>query len=219
MDRRQWLERAEAELAGRGLPAGVRARLLGELRDHLDDLTEGGDMGANVEWRMGDPAAVASAVGAGGWVRRHPLVVFGLAPVPALLVAAAAYTLVVAGLGYAVGLTDGAPAPGVARTAAFALLYGVAFVPFLAVAGGIGWLAVRSGTAGWWAAVGLAQVVLVAGLLTIQATWSDLPGQSTIAVGLGFPLVGVRQAAQMLLPLSLGWYAIRKMRRPVVAMA
>jgi hypothetical protein len=168
---------------------------------------------------MGDPAAVAAAASSGGWVRRHPLVVFGLAPVPALLVAVAVYTVAVAGLAYALGPADGAPPTGVARAAALAVLYGVAFVPFLGVAAGLGWLAVRSGAAGWWAAVGLAQVVLAAGLLTVQATWGDLPGQSTIAVGLGFPLTGVRQAAQMLLPLALGWYALRRPPRPVVAVA
>ena len=219
MDRRRWLERVATELAGRGLPAGVRGRLLGELRDHLDDLTEGGHMTTDVAWRMGDPAAVAAAAGSGGWVRRHPLLVFGLAPVPALLVAAAGYTLALAGLGYAFGVTDGGPPTGVARSAVAALTYGVAFVPFLAVAAGLGWLAVRSGSAGRWAAVGLAQVVVVGGLLTVQTTWSELPGQSAVAVGFGFPIVGVRQAAQMLLPLAVGWIVIRRLRRPAVAMA
>ncbi len=213
MDRRRWLERVEAELAGRGLPAGVRARLLAELRDHLDDLTEGGDM--DVERRMGNPADVAAAVGRRGWVRRHPALVFGLAPVPALLLAVAGYVLVLAGPGYALlaaaGFGDPAPPDGVGRVAADALWYGTAFVPFLAVTAVFGSLAVRSG-AGRWAVVALAQVVILAGVVTVRATWGDLPEQSTLTVGVGLPLAGWRQAAQMLLPLALGWYALR--RRP-----
>jgi hypothetical protein len=199
MNRRQWLERVEAELAGQGLPAGVRERLLAELRDHLEDLTEGEDM--SVEQRMGEPAALAAAVEHRTWVRRHPGLVFGLAPVPALILAAACYVLVLAGLGYAFGE---APPEGVVRSTAEALLCGIAFVPFLGVALGLGWLAVRSGAGGRWASVALAQVAILAGVLTVNSTWSDLPGQSTLAVGLGFPLTGWRQAAQMLLPLALG---------------
>ena len=214
MDRRRWLERVETELAGRGLPAGVRARLLAELRDHLDDLTEGGDM--EVEQRMGNPADVAAAVEHRGWVRRHPVLVFGLAPVPALLLAMAGYAVVLSGLGYALlaaaGFGDSAPPDGIARAAADALWYGIAFVPFLAVTAVFGWLAARSG-AGRWAVVALAQVVILAGVVTVRTTWGDLPEQSTLMVGVGLPLTGWRQAAQMLLPLALGWHALR--RRPV----
>jgi hypothetical protein len=217
MDRQRWLERVEAELAGRGLPAGVRARLLAELRDHLDDLTEGGDM--DVEQRMGAPAAVAAAVEHRGWVRRHPVLVFGLAPVPAVLLAVVSYVLVFAGLGYALlaaaGFDDSAPPNGIARIVGDALWYGIAFVPFLAVTAVFGWLAVRSG-AGRWAVVALAQVVILAGVVTVHTTWGDLPEQSTLMVGVGLPLTGWRQAAQMLLPLALGWYALRRRPHPVV---
>jgi hypothetical protein len=216
MDRRRWLERVEAELAGRGLPAGVRARLLAELRDHLDDLTEGGSM--NVEERMGDPVAVAAAVEHRGWVRRHPALVFGLAPVPALLLTVACYVCVFAGLGYALlaaaGFDDSAPPDGTVRIAGDALWYGVAFVPFLAVTAVYGWLAARSG-ARRWAVVALAQVVILAGVVTVRTTWSDIPEQSTLMVGVGLPLTGWRQAAQMLLPLALGWYALRRRPQPV----
>jgi hypothetical protein len=211
MDRRRWLERVGAELAGRGLPAGVRARLLAELRDHLDDLTEGGDM--EVERRMGNPADVAAAAGHRGWVRRHPALVFGLAPVPALLLAVACYVFVFAGLGYALlsaaGFNDSAPPDGIVRTAGDALWYGVAFVPFLAVTAVYGWLASRSGT-GRWAVVALAQVVILAGVVTVRTTWGDRPEQSMLMVGVGLPLTGWRQAAQMVLPLGLGWYALRR---------
>ena len=216
MDRRRWLERVEAELVTRGVPAGVRARLLAELRDHLGDLTEGGDRATELERRMGAPAAVAAAVERGGWVRRHPLLVFGLAPVPALLLAAVCYMLVLAGLGYAFG-EEGAPPEGIVRFTAEALLYGIAFVPFLAVAAGFGWLAVRSRASGWWAVVALGQAVTLAAVMTVRSTWSDLPGQSQLIVGVGLPFTGWRQAAQMLLPLALGWYALRRSQPAALA--
>lgn len=216
MDRRRWLERVEAELAARGVPAGIRARLLEELRDHLDDLTEGGDMATELERRMGDPADVAAAVERRGWVRRHPLLVFGLAPVPALLLAAVCYVLVLGVLGYAFG-EEGAPPEGVVRSTAEALLNGIAFVPFLAVAAGFGRLAVRSRAGRWWAAVALGQVVALAAVVTVRSTWSDLPEQSQLIVGVGLPLTGWRQAAQMLLPLALGWFALRRPQPSVLA--
>src|SRR5438067_11802938 len=91
MDRRQWRERLEAELARRGVPARFRRRLLEELRDHFDDLTEEGtDMTEDAQAaRLGRPEDVAAAAAdqyrRATWVARHPLVVFGLLPVPALV--------------------------------------------------------------------------------------------------------------------------------------
>jgi hypothetical protein len=82
-------------------------------------------------------------------------------------------------------------------------------VPFLALTAAFGWLAGRSG-AGRWAVVAVAQVAILAGVVTVRATWGDLPEQSTLAVGVGLPLAGWRQAAQLLLPLALGWYALRR---------
>jgi hypothetical protein len=216
MDRRRWLERVEAELTGRGLPAGVRARLLAELRDHLDDLTEGGsDMAVQIEQQMGDPGELAAAAAAGhrGWVRRHPMLVFVLAPIPAVLLAVTCYMLAVVGLGYAVGEAvgeaDEAPPEGIVRSAADALFYGIAFIPFVGVAVALGRLAIRSGAAGWWAVVALCQVTVFAGLVRVQSTWSDLPGESQLMLGVGFPFTGWRQVAQMLLPLALGWFVLR----------
>lgn len=228
MDRRRWLERVEAELAGRGLPAGVRERLLAELRDHLDDLTEGrGEMDADWEQRMGSPGELAAAAAAAhrrsGWVRRHPLVVFGLAPVPAMLLAVTCYVFVFPVLGYAIGAAVGAdgevPPAGFARSAADVFFYGVAFVPFLGVAAALGWLAVRSGSPRWWAAAAVAQVAAVAGLLRVQSTWGDLPEQTQLLLAIGTPLAGWRQAAQMLLPLALGWLVLRRRRAQPCALA
>ena len=80
-------------------------------------------------------------------------------------------------------------------------------------------LAIRSGARGWWAAVSLAQVVVLAGLVTVNVTWSDLPGRSQFMLGIGFPFAGWRQALQMLLPLALGWFAMRWRQSQATAVA
>lgn len=220
MDRRQWLERVERELAGRGLPADVRARLLGELRDHLDDLTEGGaNVATDVEQLMGAPAELAAVAGAehrrGGWVRRHPVLVFGLAPVPVAAACAVLYGAALVAAGYAAGV-GGLATDATVRTVATALVYGVAFVPFALAALVLArlWTGARIGRG--WALAALAQVALVAGAATVQLTWSDLPGQSQLAVGVSVPFAAARQGAQLALPLLVGlavvWAARREAR-------
>lgn len=222
MDRRLWLERVERELAERGLPAGVRARLLDELRDHLDDLTEGGaNVATEVEQLMGAPAELAAVAGAehgrGGWVRRHPVLVFGLAPVPVAAACAVLYGAVLVAAGYAAGV-GGLATDATARAAATALVYGVAFVPFALAALVLArlWTGARIGRG--WALAALAQVALVAGAATVQLTWSDLPGQSQLALGLSVPFAAARQGVQVALPLLVGlavvWAARRRAARP-----
>jgi hypothetical protein len=224
MDRRRWLERVANELVGQGLPARVRARLLEELQDHLDDLMEGGETMATeaaIAERMGDPGELAAAASAPyrgtRWVRRHPLLVFGLAPLPAILLGVALYTLALVAVGYG-AIAVGYDEDSFSRTAATALVYGMGFIPFPAVAVILGRLVVRCGVSRWWAVAALAQVTLLAGFATVQLTWSDLPGQSQLMVGFRAPLSGWRQAAQLVLPLVAGWLVIRAAgRRPVAA--
>src|SRR5262245_51280339 len=100
MERRPWLERVANELDRRGVPARHRSRFLAELRDHLDDLTEEGfDMAneANADARLGTPADVAAVAATEyarcGWFRRHPVVAFGLLPVPVTMMCLVGYIL------------------------------------------------------------------------------------------------------------------------------
>jgi hypothetical protein len=232
MGHRSWLERVAGELAGQGLPAAVRARLLDELRDHLDDLTEGGTTvatEAQVMERMGEPGELAATAVAeyrrAGWVRRHPVLVFGFAPVPAALVAMVGYVLVAGGIGYVVtaaGYGDEGPNALSRDTlnriaSGFAVTLG--FVPFLVAAVWFGWLAVRSRVSGWWLAAAIAQVAILGGAATTQLIPSDLAGQSQLVVGLGIPLSGWRQAAQLLIPVAIGWIALRAANRRAAAIA
>ena len=228
MDRQPWLERVADELAGRGLPARARARLLEELRDHLEDLTEGGAKMAtatDLGQQMGPPEDIASVAAMeyrrSSWVRRHPRLVFGLAPLPTAILGLAVYMLVAVGI--AAGLTAagyGEPESLIARhrleSVAAVYWYSLAFVPFVSVAGVFGWLAMRSQVAGRWVIVALLQVALLGGMATTQVRWSDIPGQSQLLLGVGIPLTGWRQAAQLILPLAVGWLTLRASRRRAI---
>src|SRR5579884_1187941 len=103
MGSRRWLERVETELARRGVPAGRRSRLLAELRDHLEDLTEGGKPMSEtaLDDVLGRPEGLAEGAATEyrkeSWVRRHPLWVFGLTPLPAALLGLVLYLLLAVG--------------------------------------------------------------------------------------------------------------------------
>ena len=63
MARRPWLERVADELARQRVPRRLRVRLLGELRDHIHDLTEEGSHMATetvLDERLGDPGDLAA---------------------------------------------------------------------------------------------------------------------------------------------------------------
>src|SRR5215212_5391830 len=100
MPHRRWPDRVDDELARRGVPARFRRRLLAELRDHADDLTDGEGLTMTDEERnarLGEPAALAARAAEeyrrARWTSRHPLLVFGLLPLPATLLVFAATVL------------------------------------------------------------------------------------------------------------------------------
>jgi hypothetical protein len=227
----------EDELARRGVPARSRARLLAELRDHLDDLTEGGSqmITEEIESRIGPPdelAAVATEeYRKASWVHRHPFVVFGLAPVPVTFACLLTFLVAVALVGtlifWAAGWLDDPPRP-VAVVGAMTLHYGVRFVPFLLAVALMGWLAVKY-RVGWkWLAGAAAQVALVGGLFASNLSLSEVPGQSTWSLGLtlpGWDLAGSSpwspfflqpewgQLVQVAVPLVVGLLFILVLRR------
>lgn len=239
MNRLPWLERVAEELARQGMPARVRRRLLDELRDHIDDLTEGGQKMASdkdLERQMGPADELAAGAAAqyrqSSWVRRHPLLVFGMAPVPLTIGFLALYLVL----------------SGVAGYALFALRYGpdayesvprdvlervtllhshtVGFVPFLALVVVFGRLAVKYRVSGWWLTAAAVQVAILGGVVASQVILSDVPGNSQFMVGFTLPpwvlsngAVNAlspppwRQLAQLVLPLIVGWVFLRAARR------
>ena len=122
MPHRNWAERVDDELARRGVPARFRRRLLAELRDHADDLTDGEGLTMTddeLNARLGEPAALATQAAEeyrrARWTSRHPLLVFGLLPLPATLLVFAATVLLLglaaSVLGVAPGDVDNLPTP------------------------------------------------------------------------------------------------------------
>ena len=73
MDNRHWLERLREELARRRLPKSYADRLVRELSDHVQDLTEENMSTEAVIASLGEPELVADAAARcrPGFFRRH----------------------------------------------------------------------------------------------------------------------------------------------------
>jgi|SRR5579884_1265821 len=198
MGSRSWLERVGRELARRGVPAGRRSRLLAELRDHLQDLTEGGERMSKIalDEVLGQPEAVAEQAATAyrkeNWIRRHPLWVFGITPLPAALLGLTLYLLLAFGAAWLLERCFGElPVSGdherLGRILLTAYAYTIGLVPFVACAVFFGWLAVRSKVSRWWLVVAVAQVGIVAWMVVTSVKFSDVPGQSQLLIGLRLP--------------------------------
>jgi hypothetical protein len=242
MPHRCWPDRLDDDLARRGVPARFRHRLLAELRDHADDLTEGEGLTMTddvLNERLGRPAELAAHAAEeyrrARWASRHPLLVFGLLPLPATVLAFAATMLAVwvtgEGLALVLGDVDQLPRPAVVALA-YTVAWGVRFVPFVMVAVLFTRVYLRSRVSGWWFAVGAAQVLLVAGSFFSSVHYSDEPGGSTWQVGFAWlpvplqdgwampllTLVGWAQLAQILMPVAVGVLMVRAARRKQAAL-
>jgi hypothetical protein len=239
---RSWLERVDGEMVRRGVPAGRRSRLLAELCDHLEDLTEGGKSMSEIELNevVGRPEALAERAlteyRKESWIRRHPLCVFGFTPLPAALLGLTLYVLLAVGASWLLECCFGEmPVSGeherLGRSIITAYAYTVGFVPFAACAVLFGRLAVRSKVSRWWLAVAVAQVGIVAWLVVVSCTFSDVPGQSQLMIGLRLPLWSSLKSGallwallrspcgllQLALPLAVGIIYLRAGVRRVAA--
>jgi hypothetical protein len=236
---RSWLERVGAELARRGVPAGRRSRLLLELRDHLEDLTEGGKQMSEttLEDVLGQPKVLAEKAATEyrkeSWIRRHPLCVFGFTPLPAALLGLTLYLLLAFGTAWLLECCFGElPVTGdherLGRGIITAYGFTVGLVPFAACAVLFGRLAVRSKVSKWWLVIAVAQVGIVAWMVVVSWTFSDVPGQSQFIIGLRLPLWGslTGWASQLwlwpdllrfALPLAVGMIYLRSGSRRVAA--
>lgn len=223
-----WTEQVEVELSRRGVPARYRRRLLAELRDHAEDLKEEGMMPTEdvLNARLGDPEILAAQAAEeyrrSRWISRHPLLVFGLLPLPVTLLVVIA-TLVLIGLvAYGIGWLVAGDAVELPRPAVVALAYsaawGVRFVPFVFLVVLLSRLYLRSQVSRWWLATAAAQVLVVAGSLVSSIRYSSEPGQSAWILGFAWMpvphgdawalpflnLLGWMQALQIAVPLAVG---------------
>lgn len=237
MGSRSWFERVDSEMARRGVPAGRRSRLLAELCDHLEDLTEGGERMSEIERKdiLGQPEELAEQARTEyrkeSWIRRHPLCVFGLTPLPAALLGLVLYLLLAFGAAWLLGRVFGElPSAGGHEMLARRIITGYGFtvglVPFVACAVLFGRLAIRSKVSRWWLVLAVAQVGIVAWMVVVSCTFSDVPGQSQFMIGLRLPpWNNLRSWASLLspgslqlaLPLAVGMIYLRAGTRRVTA--
>jgi hypothetical protein len=224
MDRRPWLERAEGELARRGVPARGRRRLIAEWRDHLADLMDEGLPMTATESKMGDPAAVAAGAAEqyrrAGWVRRHPLLTFGLTPLPVVLATFVGMVLVLELSALAFAELLYGDAEQIPRAHIVRLMYGfnycVRFLPFAVITAWFTRMYLRSGVSVWWYATGVGQVLLIAGTLVSEIYLRDEPGQSTWMVGFAWMPVPISDG-QWVLPYlpKVGWPQLAQLAAPL----
>jgi hypothetical protein len=233
-----WSERVDDELARRGVPARPRRRLLAELRDHADDLTDGEGLAMTddaLNSRLGEPAALAAQAAEeyrrARWASRHPLLVFGLSPLPVTLLAFAATLLLSALSAYGVASlladdVDNLPRPAEVAIA-YAVAWGVRFVPFVLSAMLFTRLYLRCRVNRWWFVAAAAQVLAVAGSFVSSIRYSEVPGQSQWILGLAWAPVPAAdgwalphlssfwwvQVLQVLVPLAVGALTFRAARR------
>jgi hypothetical protein len=184
--------------------------------------------------RLGDPATLAAVAaqeyGRARWVSRHPLVAFGLLPLPAALLLIVATTLLlglaVSGIGWAVaGDVEKLPRPALVALA-YTAAWSVRLVPFTVLAVLFTRLYLRCQVSRWWFAAAAAQVLVVAGSIISLIQYSDEPGRSAWLIGLawapfpvdgrwGLPflhLVGWMQLVQVIVPVAVGALVFRAAR-------
>ncbi|MGL4419540.1 MAG: hypothetical protein ACRCZF_02640 [Gemmataceae bacterium] len=245
MEPRLWLDQTNSEMARQGVPARQRLRLLAEWREHLQHLTDEDPhmQELNTETTMGTPRTVASAAAAefrrSRWTTRHPLLVFGLAPVPILFLVmiglVIALELGIVGVCELV-LGEATPSRKVLITLIYVVDSIVRFAPLVFAAVLFTRLYLRSSVAIGWYAVALGQLILFAATFVTFITLSDTPGHSQW--GLGFvwipiptengwalpfvSMAGFRQVVQVLATLGVAaafWRWARRQPTPELILA
>ncbi|MGL6077012.1 MAG: hypothetical protein ACRC8S_22885 [Fimbriiglobus sp.] len=243
MNPQLWFERVDDQLKRRGVPARFRRRFLAEASDHADDLMEGGlEMSESLmEARLGKPDEVATVAAdqyrRATWTHRHPLLMFGLLPVPLfvlLLVAlAVGLEVLVSCTCWLLGIEREEIPRWATVSTAYAFCWTLKFVPFAIMT----WLFtrrfVRSAVHWGWYAMALGQVLFLAVTLTSTIQYSDTPGESSMifqfawlplptADGwrfLGWVLFGWSHLFQLLVPAAMAWALVKLAKRREMAIA
>lgn len=232
MPNHPWLEALSGDLARRGLPPYYVARFIQELDEHIEDLSrEEEAMSTEVmEERLGSREELAAeAVAHFRHVRfsgRHPILMFLLAPVPALLLCWVLYfVLPVLACEYAPRLLGYDPfatpaaewSPGIVAFVQ-SIRYASAYLPPAVAVLLWCWLARRSGRGWRWGLVSCLLIALVASLYTIRLELPTATARGSLMIGFGFPPFVWRQAApfavpQFAVPLLLGGWLLWRQGR------
>jgi hypothetical protein len=232
MPQPHWAERLDNELARQGVGSRYRRRLVAELLDHADDLVtrEGLNMTEDVlNERIGAPAALAvQAVEEhrrSRWTSRHPLVVFGLLPLPATLLAFALsglllvlLELIAYAIGSALAVDFENPPPALLVAIEYAWVWGFRFLPFVILAFLFTRLYLRTRVNRWWYVAAATQILFVAGTFISAIRYSEVPGQSAWLIGFTWAPVPPGEWYQPF-PNLFGWAQVLQVSVPVAAAA
>lgn len=241
MSARLWLEDVERELKSSKLPRREIARLVAELSDHFADAMsplvhleeENLRMEASVVETLGSPAEIAETAVREFRRRRNLLsrsrlaafCAFVLLPLPALCLAWATSIAVLMLGGEVLSWFDMADPPvgevmpaETTPTEVFAM-YAVMIVLLVGPAAGVaavfGRLARRTRHHWRWGLAACLLVALGTGSIFCSATFSDLPGKSTVGFGIGMnkALFRLSGLGQFLVPLATGLLVLRRTAR------
>jgi hypothetical protein len=192
-------------------------RLMEEVSDHWDDLREETMSEDRIcELRMGSPEKLAEECARRPHCWRQRLLAFAtfvVAPVPLLLVVWLGIFLVGGMALEETGLQVGRALPGWARgpTALHSVLAAVGIVASAALAALFGRLARRRSVGVRWGRAAVLALALTAGLVVHQVRLSDVPGDSSVAFGIGLALSKPYwQVLQFVLALACGWLVLRR---------
>ncbi len=202
MASRPWLDDVQKRLAGHGLPPSYVQRLVQELSDHFDDLTEETmNTEPDAYSRLGEPEQVARAAVAAyrrrSFLGRHPaaaVVVFGVSPVVSLAALVAVVLVVVLGfvdrceqLGIIdhIHCIDGfsrfEPVASVAVPYMMSLL--IVAIPCILASTFYCRLARRLGIGKKWMLLACAMLAVLAAIPYCSAKLSVIPGESALRLG------------------------------------
>lgn len=220
MTNQRWIERVGRNLVNQGLPKGYVRRVVGELRDHHDELataqTEIRDESPGVI-RLGNPSRLAGAI-AGEFRRqhfsgRHPLASFLAAPVLLMLALWALLPLSLVGLGwlcedlFGIQLSDAIVqhrqrAQTILTVWQTLIVFGTPIVVALLVCR---W-AKRSAVSRGWLIAACAVIALLAFAIQVQIELPTAPGNGRLAIGFGLTSGVLR----MLLPLLAATWVMNR---------
>jgi hypothetical protein len=220
-----WFDEVAERLTACRLPQEYVQRIVRELADHFEDLTEE-TMGMEAEAfsRLGEPQHVAAAAVEAyrrrNLLARHPalkLLVFAVSPILSLIVFAIAGLFVLSAVARGLGYVDstGTHVGDVVKAILPYLLTALTIVIPAAVLTALYFvLARRLGIGRRWTLVSCLVLSMLAGLAMCDVTLSELPGQSrlTYGLGVGFGGADLLRMCQALAPLALGLWLLRRNR-------
>ena len=183
------------------------------------------DTEANVNSRLGEPEQVAEAAVLAhqhrSYSARHlfiTILIFAISPLLFMLVAEVAVFMATAASLFGLGILDdngsviGRGSNGVWQ---YAIVLSITVIPAILLCTAYFFLAKRLRVGRKWVIASCTLVALIAGLTSFQIIFSDLPGESSLAIGLAIGLgVGkTAQLVQLIVPLLFGWWLIRRVPR------